>query len=99
MINRLLRVVFTLMRLALTRARLAAENLFLRRQLALYHERGVKPRRPDSESSASARFRVIRSRNANTRGRYGGHTSSKAPVSPPLSRATSTCSSLEPSVS
>jgi hypothetical protein len=25
----------------------AAENLFLRRQLAMYVERGVKPRRPD----------------------------------------------------
>jgi hypothetical protein len=29
------------------RAQLAAENLFLRRQLALYQERHVKPRRPD----------------------------------------------------
>jgi putative transposase len=26
---------------------IAAENLFLRRQLAMYVERGVKPRRPD----------------------------------------------------
>ena len=31
----------------LPRARLAAENLFLRKQLALYVERGVKPRRAD----------------------------------------------------
>ena len=39
--------------LALTpRARLAAENLFLRKQLALYRERGVKPRRPDPETRA-----------------------------------------------
>ena len=30
-----------------SRARLAAENLFLRKQLALYLERPVKPRRPD----------------------------------------------------
>jgi hypothetical protein len=51
--HRLLYDVFTLIRLALTsRARLAAENLFLRKQLALYHERGVKPRRPDSETRA-----------------------------------------------
>jgi hypothetical protein len=34
------------------RARLAAENLFLRKQLALYHERGVKPRRSDPETRA-----------------------------------------------
>ncbi|MGB5520424.1 MAG: helix-turn-helix domain-containing protein [Gammaproteobacteria bacterium] len=27
---------------------LAAENLFLRKQLAMYHERNVKPRRPDA---------------------------------------------------
>ena len=39
-------VVFA--RLALTpRAQLAAENLFLRKQLALYQERQAKPRRPD----------------------------------------------------
>jgi hypothetical protein len=30
-----------------SRARLAAENLFLRKQLALYQERHTKPRRPD----------------------------------------------------
>jgi hypothetical protein len=30
-----------------SRAHLAAENLFLRKQLALYVERGVKPRRAD----------------------------------------------------
>jgi hypothetical protein len=29
-------------------AQLAAENLFLRKQLALYKERQVKPRRPDN---------------------------------------------------
>ena len=45
---RLLCDLVTLARLALTRrAQLAAENLFLRRQLALYQERCVKPRRPD----------------------------------------------------
>jgi putative transposase len=47
-IRRLLCDVVTLARLALTpRAQLAAENLFLRKQLALYQERCVKPRRPD----------------------------------------------------
>src|SRR3954462_3445845 len=46
-----------------------------------------------SRSSASARFLVIRSRKANTLGRYASYTSSNAPVSPALSRATSTCSS------
>ena len=47
-IRRLLGDVVTLARLALTpRAQLAAENLFLRKQLALYQERCVKPRRPD----------------------------------------------------
>jgi hypothetical protein len=30
-----------------SRSQLAAENLFLRKQLALYQERRVKPRRPD----------------------------------------------------
>jgi hypothetical protein len=30
----------------------AAENLFLRRQLAMYVERGVKPRRPDVATRA-----------------------------------------------
>ena len=32
---------------ARSRAQLAAENLFLRKQLALYQERRVKPRRAD----------------------------------------------------
>jgi len=31
----------------------AAENLFLRRQLAMYVERGVKPRRPDAATRVS----------------------------------------------
>ena len=40
--------VVTLAHLTLTsRAQLAAENLFLRKQLALHHERLDKPRRPD----------------------------------------------------
>ena len=30
-----------------------AENLFLRRQLALYHERGIKPRRIDAATRVS----------------------------------------------
>src|SRR5712671_2678138 len=46
--RRLLCDVVRLARLALTpRAQLAAENLFLRKQLALYQERRVKPKRPD----------------------------------------------------
>lgn len=32
---------------------IAAENLFLRRQLAMYVERGVKPRRPDVATRVS----------------------------------------------
>jgi len=52
-IRRLLCDVVTLVRLALTaRAQLSAENLFLRKQLALYQERGVKPSRPDPETRA-----------------------------------------------
>ena len=40
--------VVTLAGFAVTaRSQLAAENLFLRKQLALYQERRVKPRRPD----------------------------------------------------
>jgi putative transposase len=47
-IRRLLCDVVTLARLALTpRVQLATENLFLRKQLALYRDRHVKPRRPD----------------------------------------------------
>ena len=47
-IRRLLVDVGTLAGLAVTsRSQLAAENLFLRKQLALYQERCVKPRRPD----------------------------------------------------
>jgi putative transposase len=46
--RRLLRDLVTFVWLGLTsRARLAAENLFLRKQLALYQERHTKPRRPD----------------------------------------------------
>ena len=48
-IRRLLFDVVTFARLAvMSRTQLAAENLFLRKQLALYQERRVKPRRPDS---------------------------------------------------
>jgi putative transposase len=47
-ICRLLRDLVTLVRVGVTsRAQLAAENLFLRKQLALYQERRTKPRRPD----------------------------------------------------
>jgi hypothetical protein len=47
-ILRLLKDVITLVRQGLTsRVHLAAENLFLRKQLALYQERHTKPRRPD----------------------------------------------------
>jgi hypothetical protein len=47
-VRRLLRDLVTFVRLALTsRASLAAENLFLREQLALYQERHTKPKRPD----------------------------------------------------
>jgi putative transposase len=46
--SRLLEDLLVLLRLALTsRTHLAAENLFLRKQLALYQERRTKPRRPD----------------------------------------------------
>ena len=46
-IGRLLVDVVTLAGFAVTsRSQLAAENLFLRKQLALYQERRVKPRRP-----------------------------------------------------
>src|SRR5712692_6013801 len=45
---RVLNDLITLVRLGLTsRAHLAAENLFLRKQLALYQERRTKPRKPD----------------------------------------------------
>jgi putative transposase len=44
---RWLRLAFRVSRL------LQAENLFLRRQLALYIERGVKPRRIDSVARGS----------------------------------------------
>src|ERR1700730_10083293 len=47
-LRRLLFDVVTLVRVAVTsRSHLAAENLFLRKQLALSQERRVKPRRPD----------------------------------------------------
>ncbi len=47
-IRRLLFDVVTLAGLAVTsRTQLAAENLFLRKQLALYQERHVRARRPD----------------------------------------------------
>jgi hypothetical protein len=55
-VRTLLRVANDLLRLASlawrSRAHLAAENLFLRKQLALYVERQVKPRRADD----AARF-------------------------------------------
>jgi transposase InsO family protein len=48
-VRHLLRDLTALVRLGLTsRAQLAAENLFLRKQLALYQARRTKPRRPDA---------------------------------------------------
>jgi hypothetical protein len=53
-ICRLLRDLVTLVRVGLTsRAQLAAENLFLRKQLALYHERRTKPRRLDTATQVA----------------------------------------------
>jgi putative transposase len=47
-VRRLLLDLGTLVRLGVTsRAHLAAENLFPRKQLALYRERHTKPKRPD----------------------------------------------------
>ena len=46
-IRRLLRDVVTLASLPPRRAQLAVENMLLRKQRALDHERRVKPRRPD----------------------------------------------------
>src|SRR6266851_7387651 len=47
-VRRLLGDLLTFVRLGLTsRTRLAAENLFLRKQLALYQERPTKPKRTD----------------------------------------------------
>jgi len=46
-IHRLLGDLVTFVRLGTFRARLAAENLFLRKQLALYQERHTRPTRPD----------------------------------------------------
>ena len=45
--RRLVCDVVTVARLALTPRAQLAENLFLRKQLALYQERRLKPRRPD----------------------------------------------------
>ena len=46
---RLLENLVALVRLGLmSRAHLAAEHLFLRKQLALFQERRAKPRRPDA---------------------------------------------------
>ena len=47
-VRSLLRDLVDLVRLGLTsRAQLAAQNLFLRKQVALYQERRTKPRRPN----------------------------------------------------
>jgi len=49
--RQLLSDLIVMVRLALTsRAQLAAENLFLRKQLALYQERRTKPRRADTST-------------------------------------------------
>ena len=48
-----------------------AENLFLRRQLALYRERGVKPRRGINSSLNSAVVRSVPKSFANVSARCG----------------------------
>jgi hypothetical protein len=62
-ISRLLVDVVTLAGFAVTsRSQLAAENVFFRKQLALYQERRVKPRRPDpvmSGNPADGSTRVV----------------------------------------
>jgi putative transposase len=51
---RLLADLVGLVALSVTpRRSLAAENLFLRRQLALYRERGIKPQRVDAATRVS----------------------------------------------
>jgi putative transposase len=51
---RLLADLVGLLALSVTpRRSLEAENLFLRRQLALYRERGIKPRRVDAATRVS----------------------------------------------
>ena len=58
---RVLEDVVILVRLSLApRARLAAENLFLRKQLALFQERRAKPRRLDPATRVTL---VLLSRN------------------------------------
>lgn len=60
-IERLLRALFAIVATMLQHAmcarrrkeRLAAENLFLRKQLALFQEREIKPRRADDATRAS----------------------------------------------
>ncbi len=40
---------------------IVAENLFLRKQLAMYRERGMKPRRPDvADRVSSGSFKMLR---------------------------------------
>jgi putative transposase len=54
---RLMADVVGLVMLAMTpRRSLQAQNLFLRRELALYRERGIKPRRVDAATRASLAF-------------------------------------------
>jgi hypothetical protein len=61
-VRTLLRVASDLLRLASltlrSRAQLAAENLFLRKQLAVYVERQVKPRRADAATRFGLFLRV-----------------------------------------
>jgi hypothetical protein len=54
---RLLADLLRLIALSVRRGRsLEAENLFLRRQLAVYKERGIKPRRIDAATRMSVVF-------------------------------------------
>src|SRR6266702_3251669 len=81
-IRRLFCDVVTLARLSVTsRARLSAENLFLRKQLALYQERRTKPTRPDP---ATRVVLVLLSRLLDWRSLLtGGPASDAHPVAPP----------------
>jgi hypothetical protein len=58
-----LRIAFDLLRLVSaavrSHAQLAAENLFLRKQLALYVERQVKPRRADDATTQERAAAVL----------------------------------------
>ena len=72
-------VVFGLVRLAFlaaqSRSALAAENLFLRKQLALFQERKVKPRRADDSTQwmMAALSRMFHRHESSPHSRAGTH--------------------------